>query len=75
MKIKYQADDEKLFDSAEECELYEDAQHKCPDCGGAVKYYHCKEGSRVVCKSKCKGWKVIFSRGKFDNEYQDGDVL
>ncbi len=36
----------------------------CPDCGGPVQYYHGSfkfEGgmTRIVCKKKCKGWKVI----------------
>ena len=48
---------------------------KCPDCDGEVKYYHCTDGSRVVCREKCKGWKVIFSMKKWDNDFQEGDVL
>jgi hypothetical protein len=40
---------------------------KCPDCGGDVKYYHNSDEykgikgavTRVVCKNKCKGWKVL----------------
>jgi hypothetical protein len=36
----------------------------CPDCGGAVKYYHSSiahgDGiTRVVCLKKCQGWKVL----------------
>lgn len=32
---------------------------KCPDCGSDVKYYHDTERTRIVCKQKCSGWKVI----------------
>lgn len=36
----------------------------CPDCGGDVQYYHssAKYGdglTRIVCKKKCQGWKII----------------
>ena len=37
----------------------------CPDCGGEVQYYHSSiayggDGiTRVVCKKKCQGWKVL----------------
>jgi len=32
---------------------------KCPNCGSDVKYYHDTERTRIVCKKKCNGWKVI----------------
>jgi len=32
---------------------------KCPNCGAEVRYYHGTETTRVVCKEKCQGWKVI----------------
>ena len=32
----------------------------CPDCGGKVTFYHEKGGiTRIVCKDKCQGWKVL----------------
>ena len=31
----------------------------CPDCGGKVRYYHDSECTRVVCRNKCNGWKII----------------
>lgn len=49
---------------------------QCPDCGAEVKYYHGNGGSRIVCRDKCKGYKVIASlsfRGV--NIYQKGDVI
>lgn len=46
---------------------------KCPDCGGDVIYYHSsyKAGdglTRVVCKRKCSGWKVIKEYDHFDGK-------
>jgi hypothetical protein len=35
-------------------------EDKCPDCGGDVVYYHEPGGvTRIVCKQKCHGWKII----------------
>ena len=31
----------------------------CPDCKGAVTYYHDTESTKIVCKNKCCGWKII----------------
>lgn len=31
----------------------------CPDCGGKVQYYHGDGITRVVCKEKCQGWKIL----------------
>ena len=44
-----------------------DTIEKCSDCGGDVKYYHNSDEyrgmrgilTRVVCKNKCKGWKIL----------------
>jgi len=38
--------------------------NRCPACGGEVIYYHSSVTSgdgitRVVCKKKCQGWKVL----------------
>ncbi len=43
---------------------------ECPDCNGELQYYHSsfKNGdgiTRVVCKNKCKGWKVIKEIDRF----------
>ncbi len=35
------------------------AEDTCPDCGSKVKYYHEDGVTRLVCKVKCQGWKVI----------------
>jgi len=50
---------------------------KCPDCGGEVMYYHSSvihgDGTtRVVCKKKCQGWKVLqeIDRTKPNNQIQ-----
>jgi len=32
---------------------------KCPDCGGEVRCYHDTEQTRIICKKKCNGYKVI----------------
>lgn len=48
---------------------------KCPDCGADVKYYHGNGGSRIVCRDKCKGYKVIASTTFIARFYQKGDVL
>jgi hypothetical protein len=48
---------------------------KCPDCGSAVGFYHSADGTRAVCKDKCKGYKVIASRKRCDHEYVKGDNL
>lgn len=40
----------------------------CPDCGDNVIYYHSGKSdyiTRIVCKSKCNGWKII-------NEFKNG---
>ena len=46
----------------------------CPDCGSKVRWYHCREGTRVVCKDKCQGYKVIASRGRRDECFTKGDL-
>ena len=48
---------------------------KCPDCGSDVRFYHSAIGTRVVCKNKCKDYKVIASRKRWDHEYYAGDKL
>lgn len=41
----------------------------CPDCGGKVQYYHDTERTtRIVCKKKCNGWKVIEESRRNNNE-------
>ena len=37
---------------------------KCPNCGGEVRFYHSSHThgdghTRIVCKKKCRGWKVL----------------
>lgn len=32
---------------------------KCPNCGGPVMRYHTSGITRVVCRGKCQGWKVL----------------
>ena len=32
---------------------------RCPDCGGKVINYTNGECTRVVCRNKCNGWKII----------------
>ena len=46
----------------------------CPDCGSKVTWYHCREGTRVVCADKCQGYKVIASRGRRDECFTKGDL-
>ena len=46
----------------------------CPDCGSKVTWYHCREGTRVVCGDKCQGYKVIASRGRRDECFTKGDL-
>ena len=46
----------------------------CPDCGSKVTWYHCREGTRVVCRDKCQGYKVIASRGRRDECFTKGDL-
>ena len=46
----------------------------CPDCGSKVRWYHCREGTRVVCGDKCQGYKVIASRGRRDECFTKGDL-
>ena len=46
----------------------------CPDCGSKVTWYHCREGTRVVCADKCQGYKVIASRGRRDEYFTKGDL-
>ena len=46
----------------------------CPDCGSKVRWYHCREGTRVVCADKCQGYKVIASRGRRDECFTKGDL-
>ena len=46
---------------------------KCPDCGGELIYYHASTVSgdgitRVVCKKKCCGWKVLQEIDRWTNE-------
>lgn len=48
---------------------------KCPNCSSKVTFFHSAQGTRVVCKDKCLGFKVIASCKRWDNEYEDGDVL
>jgi len=31
----------------------------CPNCKGPVIYYHGDGVTRIVCKNKCQGWKII----------------
>ena len=47
---------------------------KCPDCGADLKSYHGNGGTRIVCIKKCKGYKVISSRGYGETEFHDGDL-
>ena len=37
----------------------------CPDCKCEVKYYHDSESTKVVCKNKCNGWKIIKELRRF----------
>ena len=46
----------------------------CPDCGSKVRWYHCREGTRVICEDKCQGYKVIASRGRRDECFTKGDL-
>ena len=46
----------------------------CPDCGSKVRWYHCREGTRVICGDKCQGYKVIASRGSRDECFTKGDL-
>ena len=46
----------------------------CPDCGSKVRWYHCREGTRVICGDKCQGYKVIASRGRRDECFTKGDL-
>ena len=46
----------------------------CPDCGSKVTWYHCREGTRVVCGDKCQGYKVIASRGRRDECFTKGEL-
>ena len=46
----------------------------CPDCGSKVTWYHCREGTRVICADKCQGYKVIASRGRRDECFTKGDL-
>ena len=46
----------------------------CPDCGSKVRWYHCREGTRVVCGAKCQGYKVIASRGRRYECFTKGDL-
>jgi len=48
---------------------------KCPDCKEEVRFFHSTEGTRVVCKNKCQGYKVIASRKRWADEYVNGDKL
>jgi len=34
-------------------------EDKCSDCGGDVTYYHEPGVTRIICKQKCHGWKII----------------
>ena len=46
----------------------------CPDCGSKVRWYHCREGTRVICGDKCQGYKVIASRGRRDECFTKGEL-
>ena len=46
----------------------------CPDCGSKVIWYHCREGTRVVCGDKCQGYKVIASRDRRAECFTKGDL-
>ena len=46
----------------------------CPDCGSKVTWYHCREGTRVVCGDKCQGYKVIASRDRRAECFTKGDL-
>jgi hypothetical protein len=48
---------------------------QCPECKGAVRFFHSPEGTRVVCKDKCQGYKVIASCKRWADEYVNGDKL
>ena len=52
----------------------EDIIETCPDCGSNVKCYHSHEGTRMVCRDKCQGYKVIASRGNRDEYFTEGDI-
>ena len=55
--------------------LSKNVPEKCPDCGGAVRFYHSAVGTRVVCKNKCKYYRVIASCKRWEHEYIKGDKL
>ena len=41
---------------------------KCPDCGGKLMYYHSPGITRIVCKKKCQGWKVLQEIDRGENK-------
>jgi len=66
----FASDIEELLAQPEQTEPVE----TCPDCGSKVTWYHCREGTRVVCGDKCQGYKVIASRGRRDECFTKGDL-
>ncbi len=48
---------------------------QCPDCKEEVRFFPSTEGTRVVCKNKCQGYKVIASRKRWSDDYVNGDKL
>ena len=48
---------------------------KCPDCGSAVRFYLSADGTRVVCKDKCIGYKILFTCRRWGHEYVKGNIL
>lgn len=52
----------------------EDIMETCPDCGSNVKWYHNFDATRMVCRNRCQGYKVIASRAKGDEYFTEGDL-
>lgn len=52
----------------------EDIVEICPDCGSGVYWYHNNEGTRMVCRNRCQGYKVIASRARVDEYFTEGDL-
>ena len=52
----------------------EDIVEICPDCGSGVKWYHNFDATRMVCRNRCQGYKVIIARGRRDEYFTTGNV-
>ena len=48
---------------------------KCPNCNANLRNYIGDGIIRKVCVNKCNGYKVIQSKGVWDDEWTEGDLI